>query len=307
MDSIWKEKQLELLGSSDSIFKYIPDELGNILYCDTNNPKDIPLSPQEAHKRKTLGYSVSLLLLIGYWFFFYEHYMWGIILTLAVIIFAFGFCDTTFNGTDYFVGEQGFAVVNFIDSRTNITNKKIILFKDLSYLFTGETVNKMNYCYTDTDYYFALYKKLNSDGEHYDLAYNAIGSYSDKNPKDTMNPKGASEEYCMLKKIEQVWTSFFFESHKYDRELTFPMLKDNVIFSDALILNNNGVYVNGVRYNRENTKRIYFSNGQLVIEHQNHSKQFFGLVEHGNISGIPLSELGNRRAFLMLFDKIYKS
>lgn len=32
MDSIWKEKQLGLLGSSESIFKYIPDELGNILY-----------------------------------------------------------------------------------------------------------------------------------------------------------------------------------------------------------------------------------------------------------------------------------
>lgn len=210
-------------------------------------------------------------------------------------------------GTDYFVGEQGFAVVNFVDSRTNITSKKIILFKDLSYLFTGETIKKMNYSYAGTDYYFALYKKLNSDGEHYDLAYNAIGSYSDKNPEDTMNPKGASEEYCMLKKVEQVWTLFFFESHKFDRELTFPMFKDNVIFSDALILNNNGVCVDGVRYNRENTKRIYFSNGQLVIEHQNHSKQFFGLVEHGDISGIPLSELGNRRAFLMLFDKIYKS
>ena len=67
MDSIWKEKQLGLLGSSESIFKYIPDELGNILYCDTNNSKDIPLSPQEAHKKKALGYGISLLLLIGYW------------------------------------------------------------------------------------------------------------------------------------------------------------------------------------------------------------------------------------------------
>ena len=71
------------------------------------------------------------------------------------------------------------------------------------------------------------------------------------------------------------------------------------------ILQNNpyrllGVYSNfptkerdGVRYNRENTKRIYFSNGQLVIEHQNHSKRFFGLVENGDISENFLSELGN--------------
>lgn len=305
MDKKWKESQLELLGSNESIFKYIPNELGNILYCDTNNSNDVPLSPQEARKRKIIGYSVSSLILIGYWAFFYEHYIWGIILTLVVLFFAVAFCDTTFAGADYFVGENGFAIVKFADSRTNITNKEIILFKDLSFLFTGEIVKKKNYSYFATDYYFAIYKKLNKDGNYYDLAYNSIGSYCDKAPEDVMNPKEANEEYCMLKKVEQVWTMFFFESYKSAKELTFPMIKDKVIYSDALILNNNGIDVNGVQYNRENTKRIYFSNGRLIIEHQNHSKKYFGLVEHGDISEIPLSELGNRRAFLMLFDRIY--
>lgn len=306
MDKNWKEQQLELLGTKDSIFKYIPEELGNILYCDTNNPNTVPLSAQEARKRKIIGSCISIMLFIGYWGFLYEHYIWGIIFTIVVLFFTIGFCDATFDGTDYFVGEKGFAVVNFSNSRTNITNKKIILFEELSYLFTGEIVRKLNYSYSGTDYYFSLYKKLDSDSQHYDLAYNAIGSYSDKHPKDTMCPKGANEQYCMLKKVEQVWTLFFFEHHRFDSELTFPLLEDNTIYEDALVLKNNSIFVNGISYDKSNTKRIYFSDGQLVIEHENHSKKFFGLVEKGNISKISLSNLGNRRAFFILFDSIYK-
>ena len=60
MDKKWKESQLELLGSNESIFKYIPNELGNILYCDTNNSNDVPLSPQEARKRKKHWVTVFL-------------------------------------------------------------------------------------------------------------------------------------------------------------------------------------------------------------------------------------------------------
>lgn len=68
MDKNWKEQQLNLLGSKDSIFKYIPEELGNILYCDTDNPNKVPLSAQEARKK-------------DYWklyFYYVAHWVLGI-------------------------------------------------------------------------------------------------------------------------------------------------------------------------------------------------------------------------------------
>ena len=166
MDKNWKEQQLNLLGSKDSIFKYIPEELGNILYCDTDNPNKVPLSAQEARKKKIIGSCISIILLIGYWGFLYDHYIWGIIFTIVVVFFTIGFCATNFVGKDYFVGEKGFAIVYFSDNRTNITEKEIVLFEDLSYLFTGETVIKQNFSYFRTDYYFSLYKKLDCDGQH---------------------------------------------------------------------------------------------------------------------------------------------
>lgn len=64
--------------------------------------------------------------------------------------------------------------------------------------------------------------------------------------------------------------------------------------------------VYGTIYNPSNTKNIYTSNGNLVIEHINHSKKFFGFIEKGNISSIPLSSLGNRQAFLIFFDRLYR-
>ena len=70
MDKNWKEQQLNLLGSKDSIFKYIPEELGNILYCDTDNPNKVSLSVQEARKKRLLEVVFLLCCSLGIGDFF---------------------------------------------------------------------------------------------------------------------------------------------------------------------------------------------------------------------------------------------
>lgn len=277
------------------------------MYCDTTEPKEYPLTPQQTSKRKILGMLFCIISLSLYWGFLYEHYIWGIIITIVICIITLAVYNTSFSGVDYFIGDKGFSIIEFSGRRDNIANKQIWQFDDLSYLFTGECVKKVNFSYSGTDYYFSFYKKLNPDGKTYDIAYTTTGSYSDKSPKDPMNPEGASPEYCFMKELEKIWTLHFFNKHKNAPITQFPLIKDNSIYSDAIAVCRDYIDIYGVKYNQSNTKNIYISNGQLIVEHENHSKKFLGLIEKGNISSIPLSDLGNRQAFMLLFNSFYKS
>lgn len=117
MEKIWKTEQLEKIAANTSIFKHIPAEIGNVLYCDTNQPETVKLSDKESKKRKVIAISICSIILLLYWSFFYEHYIWGAIITVIALLVTIGVCDTTFSGTDYFVGNKGFATVSFVDSR----------------------------------------------------------------------------------------------------------------------------------------------------------------------------------------------
>ena len=140
MEKIWKAEQLEKIAANTSIFKHIPAKIGNVLYCDTNQPETVKLGDKEAKKTKVIAISICSIILLLYWSFFYEHYIWGAIITVIALLVTIGVCDTTFSGTDYFVGNKGFATVSFVDSRDNITSSNVYLFKDMEYLFTGETI-----------------------------------------------------------------------------------------------------------------------------------------------------------------------
>lgn len=306
MNKSWKNEQLDRIAAQTAIFKHIPEEIGNVLYCDSNQPNSEPLSEGEAKRKKIIAISMCAIILILYWIFLYDHYIWGGIITVLAVLITAGISDTTFSGTDYFVGDKGFATVSFFGTRDNITSVNVHLFKDFEYFFTGECINKMNYTYSNTSYYFSIYGKLDESTNQYNRIFFSEGTYDDKRPNDTFNPNGANEEYCMLKIVEKVWSSFFVLSHAADEKVNFGLLKDDVLYSDAITIGLNKIDVYGTLYNSANTKSIYTSNGNLVIEHINHSKKLFGFIENGDISSIPLSSLGNRQAFLVFFDRLYK-
>lgn len=306
MDKTWKLEQLDKIRSNASIFKHIPEEIGNVLYCDTNQPNIEPISASAAKRRKIIAISVCAFILLLYWSFLYNHYIWGGIITVITIFFTIGVWDTSFTGTDYFVGDKGFCTVSFSGSRDTMISKNIYIFKDIQYFFTGECVNKMNYSYSNTSYYFSIYGKLNESTNQYDRIFFSEGSYNDKHPSDPDNPNGADNIYCMLKMVEKVWTSYFVLSHADDEQINFGILKDDELYFEAIKISRNEIDVNGTVYNSSNTKSIYASNGNLVIEHINHTKKLFGFIEKGDISSIPLSSLGNRDAFLVFFNRLYK-
>ena len=51
---------------------------------------------------------------------------------------------------------------------------------------------------------------------------------------------------------------------------------------------------------------LSFENGNLVIEHVNHSKKLFGLIEKGDIEHIPLTNIGNKKLFILYLQTVIK-
>lgn len=307
MDKFWKKEQLSKISAQTSIFKHIPEEIGNVLYCDTNQPGEVALGEKEAKRKKITSIAICAVILLLYWVFLYDHYIWGAIISIIGILVTIVASDTTFSGTDYFVGDKGFATVSFYNSRDNITSTKVIPFKEIEYFFTQETIVKTNYIYSNTQYSFSIFGKEDLNTHRYDSIFSTIGSYEYKKTKDPMNPNGANEEYCMMRMVEKAWTSYFVLSHANDAKINFGVLDKESMYSDAIAISRDELDVYGTIYNPNNTKKIYVSNGELVIEHINHSRKFFGFVEKGNISSIPLSSLGNRKAFMIFFDRLYQS
>ena len=184
MDSLWKKEQLERVHNGTSVFSCIPDAIGDVIYCDTSQRNEVPLTEGQARVRRILSVVIGAIALVFVWSMMYSIVFLAFILSVGIVYLCWRFFKTSFKGIDYFLGEKGFAKVYFEDRRDNITSEEIYLFDDLSNLFYGEVIYKQNYSYMNTDYHFVFFNQPKY-GVFYKV-YEVTGSYNDEKPIDPL-------------------------------------------------------------------------------------------------------------------------
>lgn len=194
----------------------------------------------------------------------------------------------SFEGADYFLGENGFSVIRFKKTRDNVISTQTVLFKDLAFLMSSGKDNKFG----ATDFYFAFFNKASETGTYvYDVAYTT---------SDT-NVGGKSKVYLFWEKVEQQWTSFFINQQQDDDMVSFPVLKGETLYPNEITVGPDYLDISGTRYDRGCIKEIHYNNDSCTFEHTNHTISVMkGFVEKGDMSTIKLSELGNRNALFEL-------
>ena len=269
MDKTWRDEQLKQINTNTSIFGYIPEEIGTVIYCDS-----------------TTGKATSK--------------------------------STSFNGSDYFIGEKGFAKVSFELERHLLSSIEIVMFDDITHLCTSEsevwkwryTGKTRMYVYSHTDCVFTFYG--------YDTANQRTtifgwfeGQFKDLNAHFRDNPSDANEEYEFLKMIENLWVNRYLCRHQNDTTIHFPTIDDNCDLYTCVTLD-----TNGIRVIDSNLTDKYFKfndiksvtlgkENKLSIEHTNHTRRLAGIVEEGDIVTIDYSKLTNGKALLtLLYDKV---
>ena len=85
MDKKWQAEQLGLIKEGKSIFGFIPDNIGELCFCDTTNERAVPYTPEEAKQQRTTALIVGLVALPLIWYFLLSHYIIASILTLIVL------------------------------------------------------------------------------------------------------------------------------------------------------------------------------------------------------------------------------
>lgn len=306
---------MEALEKNEAPFRYIPTEIGSLKFCYTNNIKSEPYSIQEKRKKLFSWIGGSIAVAVACWLVFNNSPIFDSIVSVIALIVIIKSINniSNFKGKDYFVGDEGFAVIGFEKNRDNIVSKSIHKYDDFSELITGETIKKQNGAYVGTDYFFGFFSKPISSGNgsaRVNLILDEGGTHNQEKAKDDQY----NEHYTFWKQIEDIWTkrklAELLASNSLS-EVTFSILyspknEDNWFASPYVTISSDAITVSGREYNRETLKNIWFENGNLVIEHVNHSKKFLGLVEKGNIERIPLTNIGNKKLFMLYLQSVIK-
>ena len=132
-ESIRKE-QFEKIKTGNSVFGLVPSEIGEITFCDSTEWGEKAPTSAEANRFRLWTIVVAVGIIAFFWIVFPNATVFNIIVTIGVsllsiplIVFA-----GDFSGTDYFIGNDGFAVMKFKKSRNNFVEKHIVKFADVS-------------------------------------------------------------------------------------------------------------------------------------------------------------------------------
>ena len=111
-----------------------------------------------------------------------------------------------------------------------------------------------------------------------------------------------------MKFVEEHCTSLFCDAHQGDEQVSFAILNKGQIQRDAIIMSPHYFIVEGTTFDHSNMNKILLDLDEdcLIIDGIKTSKRVDQPDEYKK-RVIPLSEVGNRKAFLKFYEQFYSS
>ncbi|MBQ6311201.1 MAG: hypothetical protein IJK74_06605 [Bacteroidales bacterium] len=292
------------INAGTSFVKVIPDNIGDLLYFDTTEPKAEPLADKVYTRRKIITAIVTIIAIAGIWFGLHNYIGWSIILTVvASVIGLLFYLSQSFSGDDFFVGTEGYAIYHFVKNRDNVETKKLQRYSDGFLLLHKEVVK---------------YKDNNYDGTDYSFTY--IGKPNDKDISNTIDEVEGSyysggavgntghRYYDFWYRIEDQLTSRYLYAAdnllKEGKSIPFFIAfkgRNKTWETAPFILLSPGVIKYGNKtFTKDNLKRVYVKRGVLHFE-----EVYQPNIKTTGKMEVPLEMIGNRKAFLILLSKLY--
>lgn len=298
------------INAGTSFVKVIPDDIGDLVYFDTDEPKAEPLADSVYTRRKIITAIVTLTTIVGIWFWLYDHIGWGIILTLAAaFIGVLVFLGQSFSGHDFFVGTEGYAKYHFVKSRENIDSKVEHRYDEGFLLLHKEVVKRKNGSYDGTDYSYTYIGMPNEKGiaktiDEIDDSYNSEVLF------DRFNGYQEYHYWCSIE--DQITSRYLYAAERMieagESVPFFIAIKEDEQqwkISNFIHLSPGAIHFGDNTYTKDDLKRVYIEHGVIYFEDSNYSSKMFGLKKTGEKISIPLEMIGNRKAFIFLLSKLY--
>ncbi|MBO4464026.1 MAG: hypothetical protein J5797_07500 [Prevotella sp.] len=320
---IIRKEQLEKVKTGNSVFGKVPSEIGIITFCDSSTWDEKAPTIAEANKIRIWCFVIGAGIIAFFWSVFPNAMVLNIIVTIIVSIYSILLILLAgeFSGTDYFIGDQGFAVMKFKRERHNFIKKDVVKFSEVSDVVDSEIDyydSKGNYERSMYSYYFHnVYRK-----ELYDISahYSFIGLHK-KLPWQEI-------DFRFWKKLEDAWYDYYIKELAYiNNEMggTFVFVmfesanKEDLSRCNATpfaVIEGEKLILGDRTFTPESIRKIYIDKGvsnktherkgMLVIEGIDYTPKKMFKKESGTIERIPLANVGNCRIFIKVIENYIK-
>ena len=297
---------LESIKAGNSVFRFIPDDIGEFVYCFSTNSKDEPDSEETVQTKQVLSIIIPLVIALVCWLFFYEYVRFCAIVSVVMAFIALmSFTSSKhFDGKDFFVGTEGYAVIEFKETRDNVIAKKIHYFREIDDLLSA----------VEDEYSYDMDKRSIIDKRHDATHYQFIAYSPQKGNKrhivDHYYDKFSVSlfpdlELYFWKWVEATWSKYKFaqirEAYDKGEAIGFNAYSTKGYTNNYIMLKGEEIAVGGVVFNLDNTQDISIDDAQLVIKHKNYKSFLGGVFKSGDKTVIPLHDIGNRDLFSKIF------
>ncbi|MBO4447504.1 MAG: hypothetical protein J5764_05200 [Bacteroidales bacterium] len=303
------EKLLADIKAGTSFVQVVPEDIGELVYFETSNPEAKPKSAIVYFLRKILVIVVMLALLAGIWWLFLPNFWLPLIATVLAAYFGYVLVGAqVFEGTDFFIGTDGYAIYEFKKTRANIISKEEPRFEDIFILLHKEEMCYKDGKYDKTNFKFTYLGKPDennaiNDGYYAESNYDAIdGDGSLRNQtyffrckiEDEMVARFKASADALLKagKPVPVWVAVLNEDDTWEAKDVIKLEKGAIHFGDKT-------------YSGEDLAKVYEANDALYFEDANLSGRFYGIEKGENLRIVPLRSIGFSKGVLELMGELY--
>ncbi len=304
--AITDKEQLKAIISGNSFVRALPQNLGELVYFDTDNDKaHAPKTKKQYLITRILTIIVmmaiyaimAMIIALNERLFDDNFWPWFIVIIIAIFVFAWGigtFMAQTFEGTDYVIGKSGFATLKFKDNRENIKQYNELLFDNIETIYYSETKIFENDVYKGTRYKLDI---TVTDSNKWNELCCLTGKYmkaeDDIQYQFVQHVKSIIDNTIIHRTIEILVSNGF---------VGFPVKQQGLtgfnLFT-ILLFSNGDLKIDSKLIKKDHVNEIELSNGTIFVDY------FDDIKKKMRSTYLKYSEVGNAAIFMHLCKNIY--
>lgn len=280
-----EKRLLKDVKSGKSYFSYIPDDIGEILFCTTTTQSAKPMSKETRMVILVLSILVPGLLI----YLFYDVILVDIVCLFAACV---GIDIALFyKGTDYFVGTEGFAIAEFKKSRSNVVSKKVVRWDEVEDVIATEWV-KVEKREEKLVYFIRVNGHPRGDEQQRPMLAHFKDDYQDGKLRSIYN-----YEVRFWKAVEEQWMEYIWPKVqvKYDggEEVAFHEYFGGECRENYVRLQGKNLIVGKMAFREGDMQKVEADDEKITIYGSDYDTHLFGLVKEGTTCEIYLRTIGN--------------
>ena len=298
----FEDNLLEQLKSGESFFLFVPDNIGEIVYCDTTTPQLEPDSDMDRQMQVFLSVVIPVAIAVVGWMLIKSTTTCILLsLAMAAAMAIFIFLSLTFFGFDQFVGTEGYAIYSFWGSRKKVKLEERLLFKSIDSFLVYEK--------SHLDFFFGKTILPHSDERFkVEVLYKSgrkktLAEITDTKPVQSHGDREWNSDKRFWRKVIEAWSDYKFAQFEADykngKPISFSNFENGIgdnTRQDFFVISNDKITIGNKTFSKSETINCEVTDSYVVLTTAEINPET-SEIEKINDMRIPLNDIGNALVF----------